>query len=203
MKPTEMRPDILNSYTPSIVNQIKLRFFNAFLGDISSDAARAAFYRPELFSKPFFKLQHHLMRGRSEWSIAERELFAANVASKIKCEFCRVSHSAFASTAKKKPGWASSVMDGQGKNKEDQKLQAILAFLNKLTEQPWEITNNDFIVLKRRGISDQAIEDAAMICVLFSMGSRLSTTFDFRIPSPENLKRGTPLILRFGYMAFS
>ena len=198
-----MRPDILDIYTPSIANQLKLWFINECLGEVASDAARAAFYRPELFSKPYFRFKHHLMRGRSEWSIAERELFAANIASKIQCEFCRLSHSAFASAAKKKPGWVSSVMDGRSQSKEDQKLQVILGFLNKLTEQPWELTNNDLLELKRRGISDQAIEDAAMICVLFSMGSRLSTTFDFRIPSPENLKRGTPLILRFGYMAFS
>lgn len=198
-----MRPDILNSYTPSIANQIRLWFLNAVLGEVASDAARAAFYRPELFSKHYFKMLHHLIQGKSTWSIAERELFAANVASKIKCEFCKVSHSAFASGAKKKPGWASSVMDGQDHSKEDQKLNAILEFLNKLTEQPWEITKDDFILLKRRGMSDQAIEDAAMICVLFSMGGRISTTFDFRIPSSENLKRVAPIIARFGYLAFS
>jgi len=198
-----MRPDILNSYTPSIVNQIRLWFLNACLGELTSDAARAAFYRPELFSKHYFKFLHHLMQGRSEWSIAERELFAANVASRIKCEFCKVSHSAFASGAKKKSGWATSVMDGQSQSKDDQKLQAVLSFLNKLTERPWEMRNEDFISLRQQGLTERAIEEAAMICVVFSMGGRISTTFDFRIPSSENLKRVAPIIARFGYRAFS
>jgi hypothetical protein len=52
-------------------------------------------------------------------------------------------------------------------------------------------------------VTDRSIEEAAMICVLFSIGSRVSTAFDFRIPSPQNLKRATPFILRFGYRAFS
>jgi uncharacterized peroxidase-related enzyme len=182
-------------------NQLRLWILNACLGEITSDAARAAFYRPGLFSKSYFKFQHRLMRGKSEWSIAERELFAANVASRIQCEFCRVSHSAFASEAKKKPGWASSIMNGQ--SQEDQKLQVVLNFLNKLTEQPWGVTTDDIDGLRQQGMSNRAIEEAAMICVLFSIGSRLSTAFDFRIPSEENLKRATPAILRFGYLAFS
>jgi len=198
-----MRPGILNHYTPSTVNQIRLWFLNACLGEITADAARAAFYRPELFSKHFFKLQHHLMRGRSEWSIAERELFAANIAARIQCEFCKVSHTAFASGAKKKSGWASAVMEGQSQSKDDQKLYTVLGFLDKLAEQPWELKTADITFLRQQGLSDRAIEEAAMICVLFSMGSSLSTAFDFRIPSAENLKRATPVILRFGYLAFS
>ena len=198
-----MRPEILNQYKPSTLNQIRLWVLHACLGEMVTDPARAAFYRPELFSKQYFKFQHQLMQGRSAWSIAERELFAANVASKVNCEFCKVSHAAFASGAKKKSGWASSMMEGKSQRKEDLKLKVVLDFLNKLTEQPWEMTKEDVLSLRQQGVTDKDIEEAAMICVLFSIGSRVSTAFDFRIPSQENLKRATPFILRFGYRAFS
>ena len=34
-------------------------------------------YRPELFGQPFSEALDHAMRGESEWSPGERELFAA------------------------------------------------------------------------------------------------------------------------------
>jgi hypothetical protein len=52
-----------------------------------SDIGQALQYRPDLFGGPFSALCQQLMRGPSEWTAGERELFAAFVSSKRQCPF--------------------------------------------------------------------------------------------------------------------
>jgi hypothetical protein len=44
-------------------------------------------YRPELFGRPFSAALDIAMRGPSDWTAAERELFAAFVSSLNQCPF--------------------------------------------------------------------------------------------------------------------
>ena len=48
---------------------------------------KTLYYRPELFGRPFSAALDVAMRGPSEWSAAERELFAAFVSSLNQCPF--------------------------------------------------------------------------------------------------------------------
>jgi hypothetical protein len=52
-----------------------------------SDISRALRYRPELFGEPFGELLQEVMKGPSEWTEAERELFAAFVSLRNQCPF--------------------------------------------------------------------------------------------------------------------
>jgi hypothetical protein len=52
-----------------------------------SDVRRMLGYRPELFGRPLSEALQDVMRGPSEWSVAERELFAAFVSSLNQCPF--------------------------------------------------------------------------------------------------------------------
>jgi hypothetical protein len=52
-----------------------------------SDIGQALQYRPELFGLPFSELLQGLTRSESEWSVGERELFAAFVSSRHQCPF--------------------------------------------------------------------------------------------------------------------
>jgi hypothetical protein len=52
-----------------------------------SDISRALRYRPELFGRPFSELLQEVMKGPSEWTVAERELFAAFVSARNFCPF--------------------------------------------------------------------------------------------------------------------
>jgi hypothetical protein len=52
-----------------------------------SDISLALRYRPELYGQPFSALLQDAMKGPSEWTEAERELFAAFVSARNQCPF--------------------------------------------------------------------------------------------------------------------
>ena len=51
------------------------------------DILKVVFYRPEIFGDPFRRAMHTIMRGPSEWTVGERELFAAFVSHQNQCHF--------------------------------------------------------------------------------------------------------------------
>ena len=51
------------------------------------DVLKTLHYRPELFGRPFSEALDLAMRGSSDWSVGERELFAAFVSSLNQCPF--------------------------------------------------------------------------------------------------------------------
>lgn len=51
------------------------------------DVVRTLRYRSHLFGRPHAAHMHAVMRGPSEWSVGERELFAAFVSKLNRCVF--------------------------------------------------------------------------------------------------------------------
>ena len=51
------------------------------------DVLRTLFYRPEFLGHPISEWTQAVMRGPSEWSVAERELFAAFTSKLNQCVF--------------------------------------------------------------------------------------------------------------------
>lgn len=51
------------------------------------DIVKTLMYRPAFFGKPLSTWTHAVMRGDSEWSVGERELFAAFTSELNKCRF--------------------------------------------------------------------------------------------------------------------
>lgn len=51
------------------------------------DVLKTLHYRPELFGRPFSDTLDLAMNGPSDWSVGERELFAAFVSSLNQCPF--------------------------------------------------------------------------------------------------------------------
>jgi hypothetical protein len=71
-------------HVPAIAAQIaEARARDGYVSDIGL----ALRYRPELFGGAFGPLLQDLMKGPSEWSEGERELFAAFVSVQNQCPF--------------------------------------------------------------------------------------------------------------------
>jgi hypothetical protein len=72
------------AHAPEALEQIgALRERDGYVSDISL----ALRYRPDLFGRPFSELLQEVMKGDSEWTEAERELFAAFVSLRNQCPF--------------------------------------------------------------------------------------------------------------------
>lgn len=66
---------------------MRLKIFDQVPVRNVSDIIRTLLYRPELFGKSFSNATHAALRGPSDWSAGERELFAAFVSSLNHCPF--------------------------------------------------------------------------------------------------------------------
>ena len=70
-----------------IRTKLKFAMIRLMSGDPTLDVVKTLAFRPELFGDHFNALAEEVMRGPSEWSIGERELFAAFVSERNRCEF--------------------------------------------------------------------------------------------------------------------
>ena len=52
-----------------------------------ADVVKTVYYRPEFFGAPYTKLLQEVMRGPSDWTVGERELFAAFTSQLNQCVF--------------------------------------------------------------------------------------------------------------------
>jgi len=81
----------------------------------------------------------------------------------------------------------------------DERLRAMLGFLEKLTFTPEAMTANDAQELKQMGLSDEAVEDAIHVNALFSIYVRLADAFSFHQPDSVGYAQGAKRLLKRGY----
>ena len=67
--------------------RIRYALIRGLSGLRAPDVIRTLQYRSEMFGRPHSAHTQAVMRGPSEWSIGERELFAAFVSRLNQCEF--------------------------------------------------------------------------------------------------------------------
>ena len=75
-----------------------------------------------------------------------------------------------------------------------------LGLLEKVTLIPWEIKPEDITPLRAEGVSEQAIEDALVVCALFNIIDRIADALDVAIPSAEGFARTADRLLEQGYL---
>jgi hypothetical protein len=67
--------------------RLKLMFIRIVSGRRVPDVVKTLFYRPDFFGGPMCDWTQGVMRGPSEWSVGERELFAAFTSRLNHCVF--------------------------------------------------------------------------------------------------------------------
>jgi len=67
-------------------DKLKLAAMRLFAGH-APGVVRTLLYRKEFFGQRFSELTQQVMRGPSQWSVGEREIFAAFVSRRNHCVF--------------------------------------------------------------------------------------------------------------------
>jgi hypothetical protein len=70
-----------------LVHKLKFAIIRLASRRRAVDIIRTLSYRPELFGTPMKTWTQAVMRGPSEWSVGERELFAAFASRLNQCRF--------------------------------------------------------------------------------------------------------------------
>ena len=78
-------------------------------------------------------------------------------------------------------------------------MRAALAFIEKQTLRPDELTSADAEAAYAAGVSKQALRDAATVSAMFNMIVRLADAFDWAVPEWDRLMQRAPAMLEGGY----
>jgi uncharacterized peroxidase-related enzyme len=157
-----------------------------FVEGFNPDIVRVFLHRKEFFGTLFQSRFHETLRGESEWTPGERELMAAFVSMKNACRYCTDAHRATAARFVS-DATAEAVLSAPETAPVSDKLRATLAFLDKLTTAPKDVSENDVAALREVGVSDDGIACAVEVCAQFCIINRLADTFGFRLQSPQQL----------------
>jgi alkylhydroperoxidase family enzyme len=76
-------------------------------------------------------------------------------------------------------------------------LRAMLGFLHILTLTPNLLGPGDLDVVRRAGVSDDAVRDASYVCALFSTITRLADALDWDVPADFSGSKVS--LVKFGY----
>ena len=71
----------------TLPQKLLLTFIRWVIGAPVPDVVKTLMYRKSFFGTPQSRLTQQVMRGPSDWSVGERELFAAFVSSLNECVF--------------------------------------------------------------------------------------------------------------------
>ena len=94
---------------------------------------------------------------------------------------------------------AQAVLDDWRTAPVDDKLRAMLGFLERMTLAPDELSGADAEAVRDAGVSEEALVDAIHVGALFNMIVRMADSLGFEPPGTEYLERGAPRMLAGGY----
>lgn len=159
---------------------------------------RVLFHRPAFWGKPAGVLTHAVLRGPSDWSVGERELFATYVSAKNACRFCTGAHRGVAGRALGQDLVDQVIASGDAPELSD-KARVALPFVEKLTLEPERVTAADIEPLRRARVSTAAIVDLAYIVMLFCMYNRVVDALGCEPVPADQVAAVAKMLLDKGY----
>jgi uncharacterized peroxidase-related enzyme len=167
-------------------------------GGEPDDVIKTSLYRPEFFGQAWTDLLHSVMRGPSDWTPGERELFAAFTSRLNTCRFCVGIHIKTTGIALD-PAITIERLDNWRNAGFDPRVVATLDLLEKMTLTPASITSDDIVNLQAKGISNNAIMDAMHVCFIFNLVNRLANALDYNYGTEADALKAATIINRAQY----
>lgn len=162
------------------------------------DAARVAFYHSGFVGPTFGAWTQTVMRGPSEWSVAERELMAAMVARWNSCTFCTGAHRAIAIRGLD-PAVVDACLTDHNTAPIAEPLRATLGFLEAMTRDPEKLSAAHTRTALHAGVTHAQLVDAAAVAALFNVITRYADALDFAIPTRREFDKAAGMMLKRGY----
>jgi uncharacterized peroxidase-related enzyme len=181
-----------------IVNRLLIRFISLASRMRLPDAARVAFYHKDFFGRPMGAWTQAAMRGPSIWSVGERELMAAMVATWNSCAFCVGAHGAIAAKVLER-GPVDATLKDFRTAPISSGLKATLAFLETMTLRPTQLTAEDARAVVGAGVSVEALTEAIAVAAIFNIVTRNANALDFVMPTPDEFDGAAGMLLKRGY----
>ena len=122
---------------------------------------------------PLDKASQNIMRGKSSFSPAQKEVFAAFVSGLNACSFCYGSHAAVAKNFGVSTETIESLVDNIDSAPVDQNEKPLFNYLKKLTLSPSKLIQEDADKIFHAGWSEQDLQDLILIGCLFNFYNRL------------------------------
>jgi AhpD family alkylhydroperoxidase len=192
-----VRPGVLD-HGYGVGPKLLFRLIRLMSGHPVPDAAKITFHRADFYGTYAKKLTHEAMRGRSTWSVGDRELMAAYVSKVNDSPFCIGAHTATAIQAYQDRDRVAAVLADLDSAPMDDGLRATLGMLGKLTGEG-TVSTDDIRAVLSAGVSQQQIEDALAVGFVFNTTARLANAFAFDVLSQEGFEAGAKYLLKRGY----
>lgn len=132
----------------------------------------------------FTRLYNDLMLSESGLSRLEREMIAVVVSSINKCFYCLSAHGAAVRELSGDPLLGEVLVMNFRAASLSARHQAMLVYVEKVTEQPSKLLDLDRLALVEAGFSDRDIWDIAAVAAFFNMSNRMASAIDMR-PNDE------------------
>jgi uncharacterized peroxidase-related enzyme len=162
------------------------------------DAARVAFYDQQFAGRALGAWAQATMRGPSSWTVSERELMAATVATWNSCPFCVGAHGAVAVRGIPQQTVDATLTDYRSAPISE-RLRGAFTFLETMVKHPDVLGVDHAEAALRAGLTKQDLRDAAAVGALFSIITRYANALDFEIPTHDEFTKSAVMLLRRGY----
>jgi len=122
---------------------------------------------------PLDKASQNIMRGKSSFSPAQKEVFAAFVSGLNACSFCYGSHAAVAKNFGVYQETIEALVEDIDSAPVASNEKPLFQYLKKLTLSPSKLIQEDADKIFREGWSEQDLQDLILIGCLFNFYNRL------------------------------
>lgn len=123
---------------------------------------------------PFLEFTHHLMRGPSPLTVADRELIAAYTSALSECVYCAGAHGSTAAELGYSRELQERLVNDLEVSEISGPMRLLLGFVRKLVLTPTEIVKDDVLELKDAGWSELALNHAIAVASRYVMATRIS-----------------------------